>query len=177
MLSSFAPLDIADVRWAVLSEIDTSEVFAPIVDLRNRLVLLAIAISAGFVGVGWLFAKRTTEPLLELTRAVERLGDREWSEIGGLAAFDKADDEVARLAQQFDAVSRRLRETTVSRDYLDDVLASMLNAVFTIGRVEPDGVRAAAPILIRTANPAACRLLGYSREELEGLPLERILGR
>lgn len=177
VLSSFTPLGIADVRWALLSEIDAEEAFAPIVALRNRLVLLAIVISAGFVVLGWLFSKRTTEPLLELTHAVERLGDREWSEIGGLAAFDKADDEVARLAQQFDAVSRRLRETTVSRDYLDDVLASMLNAVFTIGRVEPDGDAAAEPIRIRTANPAARQLLGYSKEELEGLPLERVLGR
>lgn len=176
VLSSFAPLDIADIRWAVLSEIDANEALAPITALRNRLLLLAIVISAGLAMLGWLFSKRTTEPLLELANAVERLGDRDWSEIGGLAAFKKADDEVARLAQQFDAVSRRLRDTTVSRDYLDDVLASMLNAVLTIGRVEADQGEDAAPIRIRTANPAACRLLGYSKDEIEGLPLQRILG-
>ena len=86
-------------------------------------LLLGLAVSVVFLGLGYLFSKRTTGPLLALTRAVERFGSDDWQGVSELDAFKTADDEVARLALQFDQVSRRLRETTVSRDYLDDLLA------------------------------------------------------
>lgn len=176
VLSSFAPLELPDLRWSLLSEIDVEEAFRPVTDLRNRLIVLGAAISLVFVALGYLFARRTTEPLLELTDAVERLGRQEWKQLGGLTAFAKADDEVARLAQEFDAVSRRLQETTVSRDHLDNLLASMLNAVITIGPIaRREAEDSGSPILIRSANPAAHRLLEYSNGEMNGLPIQRIL--
>lgn len=172
VLSSFAPLDTPGLGWALLSEIDEEEAFAPVAALRRQVLWLGAAVSLAFLGVGFVFSRRTTEPLLALTREVERLGGEEWRGLDRLEAFEKADDEVARLAQQFDEVSRRLRETMVSRDYLDDLLASILNAVFTVGPVSAEE----APIRVRSANPAAAALLGYDREELRDLPLERLLG-
>jgi len=175
VLSSFAPLDTPGLGWALLSEIDEEEAFAPVAALRRQVLWLGAAVSLAFLGVGFVFSRRTTEPLLALTREVERLGGEEWRGLDRLEAFEKADDEVARLAQQFDEVSRRLRETTVSRDYLDDLLASILNAVFTVGPVtEADDP--ASPIRVRSANPAAAALLGYDREDLIDLPMERLLG-
>lgn len=175
VLSAYAPLDVPGLRWVLLSEIDAEEAFAPIADLRLQTALLALAVSGAFLGLGYVFSKRTTKPLLALTRSIERFGSDDWRGVSELEAFQAADDEVARLALQFDQVSRRLQETTVSRDYLDDLLASMLNAVFTIGPVdsEPSSVES---ICIRSANPAALRLLGYEAEELHDLPLTRLLG-
>ena len=172
VLSSFAPLDTPGLGWVLLAEIDKEEAFAPVAGLRRQVLWLGAGVSLAFLGVGYLFSRRTTEPLLALTREVERLGGDDWRELERLEAFEKADDEVARLAQQFDEVSRRLRETTVSRDYLDDLLASILNAVFTVGPVDEAG----SPIRVRSANPAAAALLGYEPEQLADLPLERLLG-
>lgn len=176
VLSAYAPLEIPGPRWVLLSEIDAEEAFAPIADLRLQTVLLGLAVSCAFLGLGYVFSKRTTGPLLALTRSVERFGSDDWQGVSELQAFQTADDEVARLALQFDQVSRRLQETTVSRDYLDDLLASMLNAVFTIGPVD-SALSGEKSIRVRSANPAALRLLGYEAyEELHDLPLTRLLG-
>jgi|GEM_PF-806227 len=175
VLSSFAPLDTLGLGWVLLSEIDAEEAFAPVAALRRQTIWLGAGVSLAFLGVGYLFSRRTTEPLLALTREVERLGGDDWRDLDRLEAFEKADDEVARLAQQFDEVSRRLRETTVSRDYLDDLLASILNAVFTVGPV-PETDDEDAVIRVRSANPAAAALLGYEPGKLRDLPIAELLG-
>ena len=175
VLSAFAPLEVPGLRWVLLSEIDAQEAFAPVADLRRQALMLGLTVSAAFLGLGYAFSKRTTEPLLALTRSVERFGSDDWQGVSQLDAFQTADDEVARLALQFDQVSRRLRETTVSRDYLDDLLASMLNAVFTIGPINSRPTDQSL-LSVRSANPAALRLLGYEAGELEGSPLARLLG-
>lgn len=175
VLSAYVPLEVPGLRWVLLSEIDVEEAFAPVADLRLQTMALGLAVSFAFLGLGYAFSKRTTKPLLALTRAVERFGSDDWQGVSELDAFRTADDEVARLALQFDQVSRRLQDTTVSRDYLDDLLASVLNAVFTIGPIDST-VSGAQLLRVRSANPAALRLLGYEADELEGLPLTRLLG-
>ncbi len=175
VLSAYAPLQISGLRWVLLSEIDADEALAPVAELRLQTALLALAVSSVFLGIGYIFSKRTTGPLAALTRSVERFGRDDWQGVAELDAFRTADDEVARLALQFDEVSRRLRETTVSRDYLDDLLASMLNAVFTIEPVDP---RSSGPgnFRIRSANPAALRLFGYGDvSELDSASLAKLL--
>ena len=52
----------------------------------------------------------------------------------------------------------KLRQTTINKNYLHSVLNSMTDAVFV---TSPDGV-------IKVANSAACKLLGYAEEEILG---------
>ncbi len=59
----------------------------------------------------------------------------------------------------------RLRQSTVNKNYLHSVLNSMTDAVFV---TSPDGV-------IKVANSAACKLLGYAEEELLGRGIVAVL--
>ena len=88
----------------------------------------------------------------------------------GLSTLSESDDEVARLAATFEQLRERLRATLVSRDRLDDLLASMINAVLVIGRWGD------ALGVIEVANPAACRLLGYREGDLVGRPAREVMG-
>ena len=172
VLSSYTPLALPDLDWVMLSEIDVEEVFRPVRALRLQLAGLALLISGAFVLVGYLIARGTTRPLLALTAEVERLGQGGRIQAKSASAFRAADDEIARLWQTFEDLTERLSATLVSRDHLDSLLASMINAVFVLGNV--GGAR--GDPLVTTANPAACRLLGYSAEELRDLPLRAIVG-
>jgi PAS domain S-box-containing protein len=69
-------------------------------------------------------------------------------------------DEVGDLSASFRAMTRSLRETTVSKSYVDEIIRSMADTLVVLdnqGR-------------IRTVNRAAQTLLGYAEEELAGQP-------
>ncbi|MCY4189530.1 MAG: PAS domain S-box protein, partial [Bryobacterales bacterium] len=173
VLSSYTPLALPGLGWAMLSEIDVEEAFRPVRALRLQLAALALLISGAFALVGYLIARGTTRPLLALTAEVERLGRGGRIRAQSAKAFRRADDEIARLWQTFENLTERLSATLVSRDHLDSVLASMINAVFVLRDV---GQGASGGPVVASANPAACRLLGYSAQELRGLPLRAIIG-
>ncbi len=65
-------------------------------------------------------------------------------------------DEIGDLAETFREMASNLQRTTVSRDFLDNIIGNMLEVLVVTG---PDG-------RITLFNRAACALLGYEIEEL-----------
>lgn len=74
VLSAYRPINILGINWAVMSEIDEEEAFAPIVILKEKIIKNAaiISIIAIFIGatLGWLFANILTKPLTYITAMV-----------------------------------------------------------------------------------------------------------
>ena len=60
---------------------------------------------------------------------------------------------------------KNLRDTTVSRDYVDNILRSMIDSVIVASE---DG-------RIQTVNDAICNLLGYKAEELLGQSIQKVI--
>jgi PAS domain S-box-containing protein len=73
-------------------------------------------------------------------------------------------DEVAVLAASFERMVRELRTTTVSRSFLDSIIASMGDSLIVTG---PDGA-------IETVNQATCAMLGYDAPELVGASMRDV---
>lgn len=69
-------------------------------------------------------------------------------------------DELGHLAADFNRMSKVLNETTVSKDFLGDILSNMIDPLIVL----------AADMTIRMANPATLNLLGYEKNELERQP-------
>ncbi len=67
-------------------------------------------------------------------------------------------DELGVLAQTFNQMISGLKETTVSKSYLDKILSSMVDSLIVL---TPDGT-------IKKVNPATSHLLGYQENELIG---------
>ncbi|MBF7071945.1 methyl-accepting chemotaxis protein [Glaciecola sp. MH2013] len=67
VLSAYKPLEISGLNWAIMSEIDAEEAFAPAISLRNQIVgsaVLAISIAIGLGMFGaWYLAKTITDPI------------------------------------------------------------------------------------------------------------------
>jgi len=74
-------------------------------------------------------------------------------------------DVLSDLQQALERMRGRLRQSTVNKSYLHSVLNSMTDAVFV---TSPDGV-------IKVANATACKLLGFSEEELLGRSILALL--
>ncbi len=108
--------------------------------------------------VVWIIARNQTLRIRELKRQAERLSAADFGEPLDVSHGD----EIGELADVFNAMRERLRKTTLSRDYVDSVLASMNDAIIVTGG---DGT-------IKRINRATTHLLGYEPDELTGQPIE-----
>jgi len=126
--------------------------------LSLPIVLLSLVI---ILGVQYTQLRRLLEPLkglIDFTRQVGR-GER------SLRAPVQHQDEVGRLAEAFNSMVEELGSTTVSKDYVNNIVRSMGESLVVIGLDRT----------IRTVNQATLSMLGYSEQELVGSPAELIL--
>jgi PAS domain S-box-containing protein len=74
-------------------------------------------------------------------------------------------DEIGDLARAFDEMAATLKQTTVSKDYFDNVLRSMADMLLV---ADADG-------RLVTANPSALAELGCGEDLLRGMPVAQLL--
>ena len=128
--------------------------------IRTTIMLSSVIIIILLV-IG-LFTVRLVQPIKMLSIGALKIG------AGNLEYKVKidSDDEIGHLAESFNRMTDSLRKTTVSRDYVENILKS-INEMLII--LTPTG-------RIQSVNQATCDLLGFQAEELVGESAGRILG-
>ena len=131
-------------------------------DLAHLLLYTATPAAVAMAAAAWLAwraGKRIEQPLAQLMGDAARFGHGDYTQpvaqgsaLGGL-----------QLA--LEGLRSQLRSSTVSRDYLNNVLDGMTDAVFV---TSPEGV-------IRIANRHASELLGCPSGELEGRDITAVM--
>ncbi len=66
VLSSYSPLDIKDVKWVILSEIDKDEVFSVVNKLRDKILVIIAIVSCLIICAGLIFTIRLSEAEKEI---------------------------------------------------------------------------------------------------------------
>ena len=133
-------------------------------DLLDGLALAAIlAGAAGLVAawLAWRAAFRLEQPITAMIKSAERFGQGDYTRPVDVVRRD----ELGELQKALEHMRYKLRQTTITKNYLNSVLNGMTDAVFVSS---PDGV-------IRIANQAACKLLGYAEGEIQGKNIAFIL--
>jgi PAS domain S-box-containing protein len=126
--------------------------------IRTTIFLSSIIILILFVlGV---FTVRLVQPIKRLSIGAKKIG------AGDLNHKVKKDsnDEIGHLAESFNRMTYNLRETTVSKEYIQNIFKSMNETLIVL---TPQGH-------IQTVNQATCDLLGYKAEELVGEPVGKL---
>jgi diguanylate cyclase (GGDEF)-like protein/PAS domain S-box-containing protein len=113
-------------------------------------------LALGLVGA-WFVARQLARPISALVKTADRIGEGDYTR--PLAVMRQ--DELGELQFALERMRQKLRETTITKNYLDTVLNSLSDSVFV---TSPDGV-------VKSCNEAAQRLLGYAEEELIDKPL------
>ena len=116
---------------------------------------------AALLSVQYFQLRRLLQPLQLLTAFTSEVGAGNLSRQAPVARLD----EVGRLAVAFNRMLHDLSTTTVSRDYVDNIIRCMGESLLV---VDNSGA-------IRTANQATLSLLGYRQSELIGKPAALIL--
>jgi anti-anti-sigma regulatory factor/type II secretory pathway pseudopilin PulG len=122
VLSAFRPLQIADVDWVIMSEIDVAEAFQPAVALRNRLAMVFVVVTMGGVIVALMLARAFSVGIERLTAAAGRLakGDLD-TEIRAVG-----DDEIADLAEVLDGMRIAIRQHSWDQEQAIEALSTPL---------------------------------------------------
>ncbi|HEC12709.1 MAG TPA: methyl-accepting chemotaxis protein [Acidiferrobacteraceae bacterium] len=75
VLSAYTPLNIPDLNWALISEIDEEEAFSAVEVMDNKIkitaIIMFVIITVLAVGVGLFFAFSITRPILRLSKTME----------------------------------------------------------------------------------------------------------
>jgi methyl-accepting chemotaxis protein len=92
--------------WAVVTSVPTAEVLAPVHQLRNQLIVIALVMMLLIGLVIFWVASRLTKPIAALTSASERLAEGDVD----VALNVTSNDEVGQLARSFEHTIAYLRE-------------------------------------------------------------------
>ncbi len=122
-------------------------------------IIIAVLLAAA---LGLIIASNISRPIIALKDAAVQVGQGNLD----VQVENRATDEVGVLTQNFNQMVVDLKETTVSRTYVDNIIQSMFDSLIVI---TPDRV-------IRTVNQATLTFLQYEEQELIGQSIDIILG-
>jgi diguanylate cyclase (GGDEF)-like protein/PAS domain S-box-containing protein len=120
---------------------------------------LAVLLLCG--GVVWLVIRRQSQRIGQLKLQAEKFCDADF----GDPLPETRGDDLGELAAVFNDMRDRLQKTTISRDYLDNILSGMNEAIIVTG---DDGK-------IQRINTATTHLLGFDEEDLQGISVDSII--
>ncbi len=169
VLSSWTLLDIPDVKWALLSEVDSAEALAPVTGLQRRMALTVALLLIPIALLSVLVARSVARPTRRLLEGIRRLQRGETAS----PVEVRSHDELGELARAFNEMAEELRTTTVSKGFVDGILNSMNDALFVA--TPPVAGREAEGFVVAHANPFALYLLGLPTERVVGRPLGEFL--
>ncbi len=125
VLSSYAPLAIPGVSWAIISEMQADEAFARIRSLEVQLLLACVLVVCATTLYAGFATKRFLSPI---DRMLERARD---PLAASNAPLESGSNELGELARSFDDMANRLREQTEENKRKDSEIESLLLAMLT----------------------------------------------
>jgi len=130
VLSSFRPLKLDGLNWAIMSEVDEAEAFGQFDALRDRMVMLASVLIAITIYLAYFLSLSLTRPLRFLEKSAGALASGKLDEpvkrMSGDEIGDLADNfeqmrvslqgSFAEIEQKKDELEERVRERTAELD-------------------------------------------------------------
>lgn len=96
---------IPNTAWSLAIVVPQRAVIAPAQAMRQYAIGLSLAVALAATGIAFVLSRQITNPLAQLMRGVERIGQGDWSYQITLPATN----EIGRLAEAFNGMATRLR--------------------------------------------------------------------
>lgn len=106
--SSYTPLEVYGNQWAILSEIDYTEVMKPIKAMRNDLIFLSIIIYLFITSISIFLSLTIVKPIRKLEKAATSIGEGNFE----ISIENKSSDEIGSLTATFNKMASDLKLTT-----------------------------------------------------------------
>jgi PAS domain S-box-containing protein len=178
VLSSYKPLNIKDVHWVIISEIDKAEAFFYVYSLRNQILLSLLGLVVMVLVVSLVFAKTLTRPLNALTAKAIELSK------GNLNVQIEADtygqDEIGDLARSCHIMQQSLNqlveELKIHQDNLEIKVIERTKELKTASQRIKSIVANASDAIITIDAEKNIVLFNPASENIFGYPVDEVLG-
>lgn len=145
-------------------ESSLSELYSAI----QKYMLIVVSVILSVIGIIYLIAQKLqtviAQPILTLTEASKQIAQGDFEQTITI----QSNNEIAALAQSFNQMTQHLRTTTVSRDYVDNVLNSMSDMLLVLSLNHNK-------LFIERVNRAVLNCLSYETQQIVGHPIETFL--
>lgn len=122
--SVYSPITISNLKWVILSEIDTSEVKAPLEQLKLRLLGLIVIIMAAAVVLSLFLTKIITNPITNMRKSLKVMADGD---------YNQTDDFVINsneIKDMFDALANLKKSLQGAVKFSNEIGKMNLNAQY-----------------------------------------------
>ncbi|NJM94106.1 MAG: HAMP domain-containing protein, partial [Cytophagales bacterium] len=106
VLSSFCPLEVADVKWCIIAEIDAAEVFGAVDQAARNSVKWLLVVVLCSVAASVLLARSLYAPIRALASATQELGKGNMH----IRVKHQSHDELGQLASYFNSSVKAIQE-------------------------------------------------------------------
>jgi len=152
VLSSYTPLNIEGLNWALLAEIDAAEAFAPVAEMQMMLAMVVIVAVLAVIGLTIILVRGLIHPILSISNHMREIAEGDGDLTVQLEV--KGNDEIALLATQFNTFVIKIRElvtrvaksTVVMADATQQMSCTVNDTQHGIERQQQDTSMAAAAI-------------------------------
>jgi PAS domain S-box-containing protein len=141
--------------------IPTSLILGDIRELSRFIIVVILVSIVAISFIAYYLAGFFSRPIVGLAHAASRLAKGDLS----TRVRTISTGEFGLLVNSFNKMAEDLEKTTVSRDYVDDIIGSMRDALIV---TSGDGT-------INRMNTAACFLLGCDEKDFLGQPIDRVI--
>jgi methyl-accepting chemotaxis protein len=113
-LGAYQPVQVENVKWALISIQDVSEIFAPVNQIRDSLILVLIVAVLIVAVITYFVAGSLTSPLIALAASAQRIAVGDFTRTVEV----KGRDETSVIARGFQSMTAYLQETSAAADCL-----------------------------------------------------------
>ena len=109
---------IKEIGLTLLVEIDNDEVFAPVIDLRDKIIVMGTIITI-LVGVAAFFlSKLISKPIIKLKNAANQIAGGDFNVRTNITS----DDEIGQLSRSFDQMAEKIQDSLLKIKEREDVI-------------------------------------------------------
>lgn len=156
--------------WYIQVKMDESEAFSLFKKLLIAATTAAFIVTIIFFLLSYAATRQVIQPIMLLIERLGRLGQDNLSQ----KIHYKSKDEIGMLVNKYNELAERLERTTVSKEFVDNVIASMKEYIFIVKIDKSESSNNPAYEIIQ-ANQAAIEALSITGFMLKNKDLRELL--
>ena len=142
VLSAFAPIVVGDTTWALITEIDESEAFASVNQIKWMIVIISVVCIVAIFGVSWFIARSISKPINRITSGMREGANQVASASGQVSSSSQsmaegASEQAASIEEtssSMEEMSSMTRKNAENADQADKLMKETNQIVATANK-------------------------------------------